>query len=327
MRKVAIVVLVSSAMAGGGALAHPAEEAASPPPDPVELDRSAQDLGSVACDDGLVLARSLLRTNARLTPEETNHALAIMGRAAADGACAERLGAMLLADRGCDRGANVVAFAVTSSPATPTRIVSALVRERATRSEACMRIVLPNVQHAAKVDRSLVESVAALADGSGSDQDSASLLVLGTLVHTARAANDTVAVDAGERVILRRLERPSAASIEAAGNAGCAACLPTVLAAAEEGDEEARRVAVGALRFVERRPATEAMCAALSRDASARVREHAAWALGLSADAEMAPACLRAATEHDPDPDVRRAAEQALDEKTAAASSRSGGAR
>ena len=101
--------------------------------------------------------------------------------------------------------------------------------------------------------------------------------------------------------------------LEAAGNAGCTACAPSIARAAGAPSAEVRRVAVGAMRFDTTSGAALAMCRVLGADSEEAVREHAAWALGhLDTHAEVKQACLERAARGDESSPVRAAARHAL---------------
>ncbi|MBL9108612.1 MAG: HEAT repeat domain-containing protein, partial [Myxococcales bacterium] len=101
--------------------------------------------------------------------------------------------------------------------------------------------------------------------------------------------------------------------LEAAGNAGCAACVPAIARAATHPSAEVRRVAAAARRFDGTEGAVSSMCGALRGDEAEPVREHAAWALGhLMTHLHLRRACLVNAAQGDESESVRAAARNAL---------------
>lgn len=148
---------------------------------------------------------------------------------------------------------------------------------------------------------------------------SGGLVVLGSLAHHARENDDSSLADGIDSLLARELRRPASSEaervqrLEAVGNAGCAPCARAITAALREPSADVRRAAVGALRFVEGERSVDAMCDELDDEASAEVRDQAAWALswGRSSPTERVH-CLARAAARDTSPVVRICAARSL---------------
>lgn len=153
------------------------------------------------------------------------------------------------------------------------------------------------------------------------DQDDTRMLAwlaLGSLGAVARREGSAPLVSHVEEVLTAELARSTGQHrvelIEASGNAGCARCLPDLLAAVGASDARVRRAAVSALRFQTSTEATSRMCALLGTDTDQVVRDQAAWALRFGrTDRAAREACLQRAAENDAAARVRRTAAGSLE--------------
>jgi hypothetical protein len=238
-----------------------------------------------------------------------------------DVACAARFSELLESDV-CRPASGVIAnasFAAGAFPPARTAVlVDHAVETALSGDHACVREILPAVQQAGHIDASVRAAVSRAANANDGTLADAGWLVLGTVAKIARESGDhelASEVDASIATALRVAPADRRVSLlEAAGNAGCQACTGALEEAASASDAWVRRAAAGAWRFVP--SGVRSMCRALRGDASAMVREHAAWALGLSnedADADLRVACLTEAASSDANEDVRRSATRSLE--------------
>ncbi len=266
------------------------------------------------CDEVIVEAREASARDP-LPERDANALYAHVHGAARDEACGRAL-ARAAEELPCEGHAlGAVVSGLVSQGAFPVSATRRLVA-RARTGEACMKEILPSVQHAINVDIALARDVRAVAAGKDENASQAGFLALGSLGLAARRSGATEVVAMVERTLSAELAKGDARRIvllEAAGNAACEACTPALVRALGDVDPWTRRAAVASFRFRADRPSLLRTCAALERDAAASVREHAAWALAFEdAFGPERAACLARAAAADPDLDVRRTATRGL---------------
>lgn len=183
---------------------------------------------------------------------------------------------------------------------------------------ACANAVASALQESRTATEPLVAVAIRLTHDDQGDTRMLAWLALGSLGAVARREGSAPLVSHVEEVLAAEVGRAAGQHrvelIEASGNAGCARCLPDLLAAVEASDARVRRAAVSSLRFQTSTEATSRMCAVLGTDTDQVVRDQAAWALRFGrTDRAAREACLRRAAENDAAARVRRTAAGSLE--------------
>jgi hypothetical protein len=271
-----------------------------------------------ACDAQVNVAQQLLRDQRKRTPDEATSIHAAMVEAGAEATCAKRLGDVLAASKeACSHGTNLVSAAVFGASGYSADDAAAIIADRAQTDDDCMRVLVPNLQHAAHVSKKLVEVTVAIARSKDDDRHQGGWLTLGSLAFVARReGNDALAKEIDALVsaeLGRSSERKQIVLVEAAGNGACEKCAPKLRELAGSSSEDVRRVAAGAFRFHGDKGAVDNMCGRLARDTESSVREHAAWGLGFRTTFdESRVQCLLGAAKSDKEGMVRKAAARSI---------------
>lgn len=183
---------------------------------------------------------------------------------------------------------------------------------------SCDEVVVEAAGFAREVDMDLVMALERLAHASGTSAVRRSAwLAYGSSGLTARRAGQSAVAARVEEAVLASLRGSRGEArdlaVRAAGNAGCARCVPELSRDLASRDEAVRRAAVAAFRFVEGPAPVASMCAAVAKDGDDGARDLAAWALawGTSAPAERV-VCLERAARHDASHRVRVQATSSL---------------
>jgi hypothetical protein len=247
------------------------------------------------------------------TVEQMRKAYQIPGAAPGD-TCATTIVRELAAISTCGSAAELI----TSAAAIEGVFDAATVRDTLATNSRCARAVVAGV---ASVPRAEPEIVDAVLDWSLRQHDAGlrdgGLTVAGSLAHTAHVADDEATAAKVDTVIATELGRgrPGARTqlLEAAGNAGCAACVSWAAQDLGSASPETRLAAVAAFRFVTSPAAAMAMCGTLMNDSSPTVREQAGWSLRWERSGiRDRVACLVTSVAKDPSPRVREMAAQSL---------------
>lgn len=223
--------------------------------------------------------------DAPLDPSDADRLFIRLSHAAERG-CGARLAEWLASSSCASNTTGVVAGALFSSAAHRPDWMNAVLERALDRADggdvACAHQLLPAVQQATSIDdktRALLDRAIRSSDP---DITEAGWLVLGTAETIARARGNPLA-DSIDAEIAAALSNASDSDrvtlLEAAGNAGCRACMHAITAAAQDPDPWVRRTAVGAFRFLP--DGARGMCAGLS-DPSGTVRDQARWAVALT---------------------------------------------
>lgn len=299
-----------------GASEQRAQEAATAMPSAASLPN--------ACDAALETAR----TSGALDKKEANLLHAAIGAAIrSDASCAARVKSWLV-ENACTQTHGIVSSAAFGTNEWPAAWTSELVHRALDRDAAgeaaCVEATLPSVEQSVNVDPALAESLARATKHGDVDTRDAGWLLLGTVERRARANGNAGLASSLDARIAKELHHRMIAKgedadalLEAAGNAGCTACVPDVERALAAKDPVTRRIAAGALRFVAEPGAAKRACTVLRSDENAKVRSHAAWSLGWSrVDGETRAECLLEAAQHDASESVRTDAARALEQLT-----------
>jgi hypothetical protein len=270
-----------------------------------------------SCTDALGQAREAIERG-DLAPDKANALFDVVRHASEDASCAVSFAELIDSSECKGNAINAVAAGAFASPAFDGSKMSAIALHAVIAAEQghskCARSILPAMQQAANFDQGSRAALTRAAHSTDESLAEAGWLILGTAETIARehdamlaasidaeiAAGLANAKDSDRKVML----------LEAAGNGACHSCAADITKASNDPDPWVRRAAASAWRFAPR--GAKIMCASLE-DKSAAVREHAAWALGLSTnEADIRVACLERATLSDPSEEVRRAASQSL---------------
>jgi hypothetical protein len=303
------------------------QSAVRPTPAPVAPEGPAS--ATPARDAGTPCAEALdevvrgLRAADGTVPESAISRLQDLARGAADlntdegRSCKARL--LLEASRAptCGIALSAVFSSIVSSSLTlPGDLVDAISKA----TPECRAVMIRTLPFAHDADMALVRLVEGFAQHEVAIEHRLTAWQgLGTLGYHARkkARSDVVAhVEGALRTKLsavKPLDEQRVPLLEAAGNAGCKACLPFIDVAANDKTTEVRAAAVGALRFVDSKTAVSRLCKATTSDPDAAVRQRGAWSLRHSGSFEVQRVtCLTKAAAQDPSQVVRSGAVDSL---------------
>lgn len=316
---------LGGALAVSAALASPKHGALPVVADPAPPALATATPPIDACDAALETAS----TSSDFEKKEANllHA-AVASAIRSDASCAARVKSWLTV-HACTQAHGIVssaAFGTKEWPAAWTSEIVAHALDRDAAGEAsCVEATLPSVEQSVHVDPALAEAITRATKHSDPETRDAGWMLMGTVERRARTNGDAALASSLDARIGRELHRRMMTRsttrddvdvlLEAAGNAGCASCVPDVERALAAKEPVTRRIAAGALRFVVEPGATARACKVLRADEDARVRSHAAWSLGWShGDLEARLGCLREASERDASEAVRTDAARAIEQ-------------
>lgn len=186
----------------------------------------------------------------------------------------------LAASSSCGSAADLV----TSTLGVDGVLTQDAMREALGHSNACTPAVVSGTTAEPRFERWLFDMIEDWSlKQTNSVRRSGGLVALGALTRLAREDGASDVVERSEADLVAQLRaapaREVAQRIEAAGNAGCVACVPLLRPLLHSPSVAVRHAASGALRFVPDPAAAAIMCGVLDGDPSADVREQAAWAL------------------------------------------------
>lgn len=234
------------------------------------LDRATDPVGSTSSEE----QESLLR--------DVRTASAVAGASDGETCMGTVLGEMAKLSR-CGSAAELAASAAAEAGA----LMPDLLRSLSGSGSSCELAIVSGAAHVPHPENGVLD---AIRQWSLRQREpplrSGGLIVFGSLVHLMRDADDNgQVVGAAERLLVEAIRKPTHSVVErgqlleAAGNAGCATCIPEVVRALRASSANVRYAAAGALRFVPDVRAATVMCRTLLDDDDPDVREQAAWAL------------------------------------------------
>ncbi len=271
----------------------------------------------VTCDSALALGRAALKTSDERRSLADTARLAELPRAVADASCAARWLALILEAGECNDALDALAGAVFSLDGVGGDDVARVLRA----NTRCQRRLFDAVAETRDANAGVIDALLHATRGAAADPipHMKGWLAVGRLERTARElGRHEVATridgELASRLAAAREGQERTVFLEAAGNAGCVACGPSIERALVDPRWGIRRAATVALRFRAGKGSVARMCQRALADDAVEVRDQAAWALRWRGDEAAARVeCLVTAGAHDPEESVRRTAVASLE--------------
>jgi hypothetical protein len=205
----------------------------------------------------------------------------------------------------------VGALSVGVEPALVTQTLASM-------TTSCNEVIVESVGFVPNPDPAIATALLASAQNTHEDAVRRSAwLSYGAIGETARRMGKQELARSIDGTLADALDTSTGADrvlfVRAAGNAGCIACKERLDGFAQSKDDELRRAAIVAHRFIESKESVALMCQALESDRDGVARDMAAWSLEWRTnDGALRAGCLERAALKDRSKGVRLQAVRAL---------------
>ncbi len=194
-------------------------------------------------------------------------------------ACVAVLGRQLAKTTDCGIVYDAVAIRILNGKSVDPRLAAG----ELLRPSKCQWKLVSALREAERANLPTIAAVVKLTQSSDEDVRNSAWLTLGSLERIAKTAGQPDLAGCMDRVIGGELTRRPVDKrkvlLNAAGNAACESCRSVIEKGIESPDNDYRRTATSALRFMQDSGAVDAMCRVLRQDVDPKIRQSAAFSL------------------------------------------------